>query len=218
MSTTKISVLKLLLTMITVAGLIACDFFDSTPKCASEEVRTTLESIILKDIKNKVSNKNIGKLISDSSEQSVQYVGGLMDNFSGTFKTSANIKIGFDNFLTNDKAEGKKRNCSSFVTYKIENFQIKFENSIQADIYKKMILGSMDVNLDPTQFANNFMNAFQTSAKMESDPNYVNILTDKLNKKVASAIPTKAKIDYTVQKTDSGKEFYISILDITATE
>jgi hypothetical protein len=211
-------IIKVIFSLGLLGSLIACDLFDSTPKCSSTEIQPTLESLIIKDIRTKLSNRNIGRFISKNPDPNIQYLAGVLDGSSDIFQTSANVKIGFDNFLTSDKAEGKKRTCTAFISYKIDKFNIQFDNSIQASISKNVILMAADMKGGSSNAVQNFMGSLESAAKMETDPNYAKSLFEKLNQRIVSSIPTKAKIDFTVQKTESGKDFFISILSISATE
>lgn len=221
MTTNKLQpskLIKVFFSLGLLGSLIGCDLFDSTPKCSSTEIQPTLESLIVKDIQTKLSSRNIGRFISKNPDPNIQYLASALDGSSDIFQTSANVKIGFDNFLTSDKAEGKKRTCTAFISYKIDKFDIQFENSIQASINKNLILMAVDMKGGSSNAVQNFMGSLESAAKMEADPNYAKSLIEKLNQRIVSSIPTKAKIDFTVQNTESGKDFYISILSISATE
>ena len=220
MTTNKLQpskLIKVFFSLGLLGSLIGCDLFDSTPKCSSTEIQPTLESLIVKDIQTKLSSRNIGRFISKSGDPNIQYTAGILKEGSG-FRTSSNVKIGFDNFLTSDKAEGKKRTCTAFISYKIDKFEIQFDNSIEGMMVKNFVLGATGNQGGQSNIFQNLMGSLETSAKIEADPNYAKSLIEKLNRQIISSIPTKAKIDFTVQKTESGKDFYISILSISATE
>jgi hypothetical protein len=174
--------------------------------------------LITKDIKTKLSNKRIWKFLAENPDPNTQYLAGTLDGSSDAFRTSANVKIGFDNFLTREKADGKKRTCSAFISYKIDKFEIQFDNSFQGSFAKNLILSAIEMKGGQPNVLQNMMGSLESAAKMEADPNYAKSLIEKLNQRIVSSIPTKAKIDFTVQKTESGNNFYISILSISSIE
>lgn len=209
--------IKVVFSLGLLGSLIGCDLFDTTPKCSSIEIQPTLESLIIKDIQTKLSNRNVWKFLSKSPDTNIQYTAGVLREGTG-FRTSANVKIGFDNFLTSDKAEGKKRTCTAFISYKINKFEIQFDNSMEGMLVKNFVLGAAGNQGGQSNIFQNLMGSLESAAKTEADPNYAKSMIEKLNQRIVSSIPTKAQIDFTVQKTESGKDFYISILSISATE
>jgi hypothetical protein len=196
--------------------LVACNFFDPTPKCDSSEIQPTLESLLVKDMQKKLSNNNLGSLLSKSPDNGILFLSGFLNTSSEQFQTTAKVKISFNNFIVNENKVENKRSCSALITYKMEKFDIKFNDSMQGEMTRKFLLTNLDIGLG--KLTENILEAFQSGAKIEANPSYASELDKKLNKIIISAIPVNAKVDFTVQKLESNKDFYINVIDINFTE